>query len=590
MKKTFFISFFAVIASLVSAQSDIGLDYFALGEYDAAKRYFEKQINQSPAQANYYLGEIAFIQGKPDEAKAYYQKGLAADPNDLYNQIGEAKLLLKSDLKSAENLFKAIQNKSKKDPLVILAIGRAYFDSGILDKAQAKADEARKRNKAVPQIYIFEGDLIEARNGGDKQKILGDVAGKYEMAIHFDGNYRIGYIKAAQAYALFNPQTAIEKLKDIIELQPDYLLAHRQLGQVSTQIGHYNQAIQSYKRYMAAGEYSLDDLKYYVRVLYFSDLYEDAQKTVNEGLALAPNDFVLNRLQMYIYAKTKNTEKGLPLAEKFFNLREDKSTYLALDYSLYAIILKEAKLYDQALAAYDKAIEMEAKIEYYTDAVEVGRAKGDYGISAKYYTEFMNTLGDAVEARELNTLGFYYYNAGTLTVKRADLIEEYQKNPAWINTLAEKGLEKDSLQNSAGYFARALSVYYLNKADSVFKILVEKVPDSYSGYRWLALTQHAINSDAKDGAAKPHYEKVIEVITGRDEHTEASNKVLIEAYGYLAYHYYLVDNVQSATAYCNEILKLDPENKTAIAILDGVKQHEEQLKEYRKQQAAAANK
>ncbi len=589
MKKTVLVSLLAAMVGIVSAQSDLGIDYFMLGEYDAAKRYFERQLTESPTQANYYLGEIAFLQGNVDQAKAYYQKGLAADPTDFYNQIGEAKLLMKSDLKTAESLFSAIQKKSKKNPLVTLAIGQAYADAGMFDKARQKADEARKKNKKLPQVYLFDGDLIKAENKDKLGDKLGDIAGKYEMAVYFDPNYRLGYIKTAQAYALFNPTTAIAKLKEIIDLQPDYLLAHRLLGQVSTQTGLYNQAIQAYKKYMAAGEYSIEDLKNYARVLYFSDLFAEAQDAVSKGLQQDPNDFVLNRLQMYVYVKTKNTEKGLPLADKFFNLRADKTSYLALDYSMYGMLLKEARKYDEALAAYDQAIRIEPKTEYFLDAVEVGRAKGDFGISAAYYKDFMNTLGESVETKDYNTLGFYYYNAGTSTVKRTELLEEMQQKTAMLNSLASQGHSMDSLKTSMNYLSKALATYYLNKADSVFQILQEKLPEeSYSGYRWRALTQHALNPDAKTGAARPYYEKVIEIIKQKEESSDSSTKVLLEAYGYLAYHFYLSDNEEKAVYYCNEALKVDPKNKTAAAILDGIKQHQEQIKEYKKQQAAAA--
>ena len=592
MKKILFISFLAAISAFASAQTDIGVDYFMLGEYDSAKRYLEKQVAQSPAQAYYYLGEIAYIQGNMDEAKAYYQKGLAADPNDFYNQVGEAKLLLKSDPKTVDALFKAIQKKSKKDASVTLAIGRAYFDAGMMTEARVKMEEARKKNKKLPQVYIFEGDLIKAESGSEKLgEKLGEIAGKYEMAIYFDENNRLGYIKAAQAYILFNPASAIDKLKEFIERQPDYLLAYRLLGQASTQIGHYGQAIKSYETYMAAGEYSFEDLERYARVLYFSDLLEDAQKIVSQGLALNPNAFVMNRFQMYIYEKTKNYEEGLPHASKFFELREDKSTYLALDYTSYAAILKEAKMYNQAVAAYEQAFQIEPKNDYYLSIVDLGREQRNYAVSAEYYNKYMISLGENVSQSNYNTLGSYYYSTGTTSAKNEPLMQELAKDANLLKKLASDAQELELLKTDNTLFVKAYSLYYLTKADSVFSILVDLIPESYSGYRWKALTKHAIdNSETKNGAARPYYEKVVEILIGQEELTQILKNVLIEACSYLSYHYYLVDDYNNAILYCNEALKIDPDNKSAIAILEGIKQHEELVKEFKRQQAEAAAK
>ena len=589
MKKTVIISFLTALSVFVSAQSDIGVDYFMLGEYDSAKRYLEKQVAQSPVQAYFYLGEIAYIQGNMDEAKAFYQKGLAENPNDFYNQIGEIKLLLKSDKKTADAMFKAIQKKSKNDAAVTLAIGRAYFDAGMIADARIKLSEAHKKNKKLPQIYIFEGDIIKAESGDEKLgENLGTIAGKYEMSLLFDDNYRLGYIKYAQAYLMFNPTAAIDKLKELINRQPDYLLAHRLLGQASTQVGLYVQAIKSYETYMAAGEYIFEDLERYARVLYFSNLIEDAQKVVTDGLAISPNAFVMNRFQMYIYEKTNNYEKGLAQAEKFFNIREDKSTYLALDYTTYAKILKGAQMYNQAIAAYEQAFQVEQKNEYYLDIVDLGKELRNFAISAEYYKKYMDLLGENVSPADYTQLGFYYYNTGTTSAKNEPLMQELAQDANLLKKLASNAQELEALKTNSELFTKAYANYYLAKADSVFNILVDLVPDSYSSHRWKALTQHAINPDAKIGTARPHYEKVVEILTAQEELSQTLKNVLVEAYSYLSYHYYLVDDISKATFYCNETLKVDPANKTATAILDGIKQHQQQMREYERQQAEAA--
>lgn len=585
MKKTFFITLLTLTSVIVSAQTGIGVDYYYLGEYDAAKRYFERQLNQSPAESYFYLGEIAFVENNLTEAKNNYEKGLAADPTYAYNEIGVAKVLLKSDPRTAESNLTAIQRKNRRDANVILAIARAYFDAGFPDKGKTTMEEARKRDRKNPQLYILEGDVLKAETGVSK---LGEVTGHYNMAIRFEPNFRLAYIKAAQTYALYNPNSAIDQLKKIIELQPDYLIAYRELGTVSTQVGLYRQAIEAFETYFAGGEYSVNDLERFARVLYFSELYSEAQQKVTEGLNREPNHFVMNRYQLFIYSKTHNYQDGLPFAEKFFSLRNGATGgYLAIDYTAYGSLLKDAQLYNDAVVAYNKAYAIDPKDEYILEIVEIGKEKKDFGLAASYYNKYI-TAQPEVTAIYLNQLGFYYYNAGNTSAKDSVLGKELVQDEQLVASIANSPQQIDTLKSNPDAFSRALALHYLQKADSVFDLLIAEMPESYSGYRWKALTALSRTPDIKIGESKPYYEKVVEIITAKEEKTTAETRVLLEAYSYIAYNFYLNEKLDEAANFSNEILKIDPSNANANAILEGIKAYQENLKKHREQQRAAA--
>ena len=111
--KYFLGSLLSVMISISAfAQNSPGADYLSLGETKLAKDYFMKTIRQSPAEAHYYLGEIAFQEGKMAEAKTEYEAGLAGNPESALSAIGLAKLQLKSNLKEAEDQLKEIQKKN----------------------------------------------------------------------------------------------------------------------------------------------------------------------------------------------------------------------------------------------------------------------------------------------------------------------------------------------------------------------------------------------------------------------------------------------------------------------------------------------
>ncbi|MDR2916034.1 MAG: hypothetical protein LBV74_14615 [Tannerella sp.] len=119
------------------------------------------------------------------------------------------------------------------------------------------------------------------------------------------------------------------------------------------------------------------------------------------------------------------------------------------------------------------------------------------------------------------------------------------------------------------YFSKIYSLYYLNKADSVFDILISRAPDSYSGYRYKALTKHAITPEIESGLAKPYYEKVVEIITNsKDELSTSEKRVLLEAYNYLGYYFYMKSDKENTILLWTKVLELDPDNKNAKLVLE----------------------
>ena len=560
----------------LSAQLNIGVDYYRLEENEKAKEYLNRSLGTSPAEANFYLGEIAFSEKNFTKAEEYYNKVLSVEAENIYGQIGLAKLKLKSDSKAAAATLTSIGKKNKKNADVFVAIGRAYFENDMFDAARKEISNAKKANGKNPDIYILEGDMILK----DDVKRAGEAAGRYEMAIHFAPEYGLGYIKYALVYEHINSTLAIERMKTIIEKQPNYTIAYSALGKIYTQNGFYPQAIEMFKTYFKSDIYSVDDIGFYARALYFTDSFDEAKKIVNEGLQKAPDHFVLNRYLMYIDAKTKNIDEGLLAADKFFRLR-DASGYIPMDYSMYAQILATAKLYNEAIAQYEKAIEAEPeKAEAYTEAMTIAREKRDYALAANYMKRLMTVkaqlsgdpeyLDDIVD---INTLGYDYYSAGVTISRNPNVAEEKMADEAVVNELlaSDNTLIKDSLNYNLSYFTKSYSIYNLNKADAVFDILIEHAPESYTGYRFKALTKHAINPDTEVGLAKPHYEKVEEIIINEEgELTAAKRRVLLEAYNYLGYYYYMKSDKENTILYWNKVLELDPDNKNAKLVLEDI--------------------
>ena len=568
------------MTAALNAQTPMGVDYFLLGEHSKAKMFFEKELASNPEMANFYLGQIAYLEQDAQKAEEYYQKGLSANPNSTYNAIGMAKLQLKSNPKGGESALLAIAKKSKKDVDVLVTVGRAFIAAGMFKQAEKMQADARKAASKNPAVYILEGDLILASNNMAIEK-TGEAGGKYEMATYFDENYPLGYLKTAQIYQRINSMLATRKLETLLEKNPNYTIAYGMLGKLYAQTGFYDKAIEMFEKYFDAGVYSTDDIEMYARVNYFSDLYDKAKELVNSGLQNDPNHFVLNRYKTYISAKSKDPN-GLKDAEKFFSLRADTG-YISLDYSMYAMILDNAQRHKEAFAQYDKAISIDpSNIDIYNDAILAARKRRDFALAATYLKtqiEKKAELGRADDPDyaddiiDITALGYDYYSAGSSISKAPEMAAEYMKEKSIIDMLvmADPSLSAAQLAGNVEYFSKAFSLYYLQKANEMFDALIARIPESYTGHRYKALTQHAINDDTEAGLAKPHYEKVVEILEKVDELTAVNRRALLEAYNYLGYYFYMKNDRDNTILYWGKVLEIDPQNANAKLVLDAMK-------------------
>ena len=526
MIKNLYILILNLIAIAIHADNQQGIAYYKAGEPTIASQLFNKQLNDSPAEqaeALYYLGEIAFDAGKTPDALANYQKGWTVSSDYAYNKVGEGKVLLKTDKAAAQKAFDTATKVDKKNVSVYVAIARAYSTYEMNSEAKAALDNAKKYNINDPAIYIYEGDMLISE---DKP---GDAAGRYEQAIHFDPSCKEAYLKYANVYQGVQPALSIEMLQKVITNYPDYLPAYNQLGNIYSLQGTYSKAVAAYKTYMTGGLYSIDNLIHYASALFFNKQYAEASQVINDGQAIDPNNFLLKRLCIYNNYETKAYEKGLEEISTFFN--DPDAKYIWQDYLYYGRLLNKAKQYDKAAKALLKAIkENPAHTEVYKDLAEVysNSEKDSEAINA--YTQYIESLGKESEAADYYQLGKYYYSAAT----------------------------KDSLEANN----------YLTKADSLFAIVKERVPDSHLGSLWQARTQSQLDPETEQGLAKPYYETCIPML---EKNKDKYRNELTECYRYLAYYYYLKEDMESSKSYWNKILAIDPSNATAQEALENIK-------------------
>jgi tetratricopeptide (TPR) repeat protein len=556
MKRNILTVLLCLFATALLTAANYGVDHFAMGEYTLAKKWFEQNQAQNPAEASYYLGEIAFKEGNVDAARTLFEKGLAANPAYALNLVGKGKTLLKSSKKEAEAQFAAALKINKKDMVVLLAIVDAYKDNGMAEEAEKKLTAARKAGKNSPLLYIYDGNQIMA---GTSETKVSDAASTYSQAMYFDPENAVAQMKYAQVYLLTDSyDRSIDTEKKVLEAHPDYTIAIRDLAAGYTNKGVYKLAIENYKKYFEFGNFSVLDIRRFAQSYFFNDQFKEAMTLIEQGLAIEPDHFVLNRLRMYSAAKLKDS-LGLDYANKFFSLRSgnsEESKFIYRDYLSYAIILANAGRYEEALAQFDKVVNSEERFD-----------KGElYESQAECYTK-MNQHAKAGDA---------YQNYVTTFTTSTPVSIYLKQGQAYYKAALEA--RKDT--TDAG---KVLLVDYATKADSAFAKTVELAPDSYVGYMWRGNNNVLLDPESTKGLAKPYFEGAIAAITKIQEEGQpltASHKSQLKtSYLYLAVFYYKAEDKTNSLLYAGKVQELDSAEKITKQIIE----------EYKIQEAAAAN-
>lgn len=542
--KSLISTLFALLLSVsVLAQKNPGVDLLRLGEFDLAKQYFIKHLSENPADAQFYLGEVAWNMGNVEEAKKQYAAALASNPESLLAQIGAAKAQLKTNEKEAKKELENIYKKNKKDILIVMEVSKAFYDNGMLEEGEKAVAEARKSDKSNPLIYIFEGDrMLRAGKAGD-------AAMQYDQAINFDGNSVLALIKGGKVYETINPAIAIEQFKKAMTIDPENKLVNRYLAKVYSTSGRHPQAIAIYRDYFLNNNYNVEDIRYFGTSLYFDKNYEEAKDILTKGIEKEADNFVFHRLLMYSQNELKNYADGLDVAEKFFALRAaTDSSYIDKDYMTYGQLLSENGKPEAALVAYKKAISLNPdNVNLFKElAASMGSNKMNEE-AAEFMSHYIEAVGEDVDATDYYTLGKYYQAAG-------------------------QALAKDTLPEVV---TKKIELY--KKADAAYEVVTERLPENYLGYFMRANVNALLDPDLKLGLAKPFYEKTLEVIAANGE-MDQRKSIVLTGYQYLAicnyFHFADTKNVESkakALEYCQKYQELNPDNENINAIFDEIK-------------------
>ncbi len=447
-----------------------------------------------------------------------------AQEEDHKAVIEQLTKVIKSDAPDKEDQVKDLFKEYKKEPDVIVGVGRAYLDIKDTENAQKYADMAIKRDKNYGDAYVLAGDIQVINDNG------GAASALFEQAIYFDPKNPNGYRRYAQVNSKANPSAAVAKLEEMKKQIPDYPIALIS-AEIFSKSGDLDKAIQYYTQVDKSQmeDYQLVDfaLSYFLK-----GEFEKSLEISQFGNNKFPRNPALNRISFFDLTNLKRYDEALQYAHKLFN-ESDETKITESDYLYYGYAHLGKGNYDDAIAMFQKSIENNKdneadKNDAMKNIAEAYKKKGDYTNAISTYEKYLDNLKQKT-ANDINILATMY-----------------------MSEAADSTIAEDKKK-----------IYYA-KADSIYGEMATNMP-SVADYATLqrAHIGYALDPETKTGLAKPHYEKLIELINAKPTKDETDNERLIESYRYMGYYFLLKKDKANSVMYWNKILEIDPENAMA---------------------------
>lgn len=541
MKRKFlFTSLILMGASLVANAQGYkdGIEYYKVDKLDNAKELLERNLNAAStdkAESFYYLGQIALHQGQVAQAAANFEKGIAANAMNPYNYVGQAAIALKNggDVKT---LLEKARKLSKKDSKLEMEIARAFYDANPTTYAkdiEKCIKNARKWNADDPDSYIFEADTK-----ADK-KDWGNAAGIYELAFDKDPNNIEAYVKYANTYFNVNPAMAIERLEELQAKVPGSALVQRELAEKYYADNLGAKAAEQYGKYIKNPNHFAQDEVRYVQLLFFGEKYQDSYNLATQLInRLSPNDenvFYMKRMQLYNLVQLEKWPEAVEAGKAFFaNMLPKGSKYEVRDYTDYGQALLTAGMPNEAVAAFEKALEINPNnvdlIRYMGDSYADAE---DFVNAAKYYQRLVDSGNN--KSNDLFTLSNYY-----LGIASTDALDDATK--------------ADALAKSQKY------------VDEVDKL----VPGNVQIVNQKAKIAKFREGDTNTGAALAAYNELLQILDTKENKADYA-RYYKYAYNYLATYYFTKGDKATAKGYYQKWLEYDPENESLRNYVNSLK-------------------
>lgn len=428
------------------------------------------------------------------------------------------------DVKATKDAVKTFVKANKKNPEALAGLGRAFMAAHNFTEATKYAEMARKVGKNKAAGYILQGDIYAVQDDG------GNAATWYQQATMFDPQDATGYVKYAKVYQKIDPQGAVEMLEKLHQVKPDYPY-EAAAGYMYSQNDKLKSAMEWYDKVPDVKK--LDDyiLYDYLSTAYSLEQYDKALSLAQAGMQKNPEFASFAKMACFSSNKLEKYTDAVNYAKRYFASEKPENIRPA-DYLNYADALKGAGQLDEAVAQYQKVIELDnTKSEILKSLSDIYLQKKDFARALELQNQYISAIGDAANYKDYEAIADIY-------IEQSETVADNEKNK------------------------------YLSGADQAYATIAEKYDyaKEYAVYKRAAI-HHQMNGDIKAGAAKPYYDEFISLVEPKADKTAADLRKLGVCYNYLAVYYIQNDQTAKAKDYARKLLEVQPDNDTAKQIL-----------------------
>ena len=291
-----------------------------------------------------------------------------------------------SATKEFEKEIKEYQKEFKKDPKALIALGNILAMHKDYDKANLVADAVIAKFKNYGDAYILKGDIYAMQDNG------GEAATWYNQCMTMDPKNPQGYISYSNVYRKIDPAASAEALNKLREINPDYPI-EAEAGHNFFSAGNYEKA---YDYFSKAKPSTLEEYLYYEYAFtaYILDKKEESLNLCQAGIQKFPKDAAMQVLAMRAAVDLRKYDVALEHSNIVMNTDSIKKNSSIISY--YGLALAGNKQYNEAIAQYQKALEMKAEdpkpLLYISEAY---KEMGDEDKALEYNQQYMDKNPDA---------------------------------------------------------------------------------------------------------------------------------------------------------------------------------------------------
>jgi tetratricopeptide (TPR) repeat protein len=505
----------------VKAQSlEEGIRMYNYERYESAQRILTG-LTANPI-ANYYYGLAELEQGNVSAAKIIFQKF----PESYANISGQARAAFEEGKPDdGMMLAKALAGKAKKrewEPLRYAADAITYSTGGEYQQA-VDWYKAAIAVKDTSILYMALGDAYLKLPGSSSN---GLAVTNYEKAIEKNPKSSLAYSRLGKLwYQARISKEALANWEKAKEADPSNPLPYRDLADAYAYTGNYELARKNIEKYLELSDKTAEDLIKYANILYLAKDYEKANKVANDLIqkgVTKPGVYGIMGQGQYELKDAAN-KYGLDNYKNYMT-RQDPKKVTPADYRMFGKIMLKNGMADSANYYFQKAIDADKsgnKASAYRDNADALREAKEWVLAAAWYEKLITEFPDQAKATDYFYRGFTYYYG-----------RDYVK------------------------------------AGTAFEQMETKFPDQPSATYWRGRSGAAIDTNATDGPAVPHYKKWLDMNVSGYEKKPADLK---QALQYLIIYYYNKNDKENTKMYMDLLEKVDPNDGVLKQIKDAQK-------------------